>query len=130
MSEQDAARFLNDGFGGDLGEDCHASGCWDEARVRGYCSKHYQAARAEGKFGGTPCSEWPCEAVAVTRGYCSPHYHTARRDGTLPDAEDNKHKQCPGDGEGDVCWGVVKARGLCNTHYVKWYRNKKKEVRK
>ena len=127
MSEIDGERALAEAFAEALGEDCEWKGCFQPPKTRGYCGKHYHAARTAGYFGGKDCAVWPCARVGVSRGYCSAHYQEARREGTLPAAEDNEHKQCPGDGEGDVCWGVVKARGLCNTHYVKWYRNKKKE---
>lgn len=125
MSEEDGERALALAFP-DREPDCKEEECWVKAKVKGYCSRHYQAARRKGKFGGAPCLEWPCEEVGVTRGLCSNHYYKARKEGGLGGV-DRDRKPCPGDGPGDVCWGAVKARGMCNSHYVKWYRAEKRK---
>lgn len=65
---------------------CEESTCDRTAVSRGLCKKHYNKARAEGRFGGkSSCSRPSCSSAPVAKGLCNKHYLVQRRiDAGLP----------------------------------------------
>lgn len=93
-------------------EDCMVGYCDRASVVRGYCSKHYNAARARGEF-GKKCTELDCDKGAVGRGFCRTHYYEHKKAGTLPPLAE-KPTTCDVQG----CWSDAKVRGWCPKHYA------------
>lgn len=102
---------------------CNVPGCTGYKLSRGVCRNHYWRFKEEGVIKGDTCSEEGCERGVTARGYCRQHYNQKLRSGSLERLEPES-KLCPGDDPGDVCWGAVKARGLCSKHYMRARRKK------
>lgn len=87
---------------------CRVEGCGTPAKARGFCDRHYHAARREGAFSDLPrCSEEGCLGFAKARGLCDRHYALAKRTSGFgqPDCSE------PG------CDRGTYAKGLCEKHY-------------
>jgi hypothetical protein len=98
---------------------CRVSDCEIESVCKGFCKKHYTAARRAGDPAlkqQPPCTQEGCDLLAYSRGYCDNHYAIARRRGELEAAECVVAR----------CVGAVHAHGLCINHYLKQRRADKR----
>lgn len=86
---------------------CTTEDCNRPASIRGLCGRHYKHWRIANN---PPCSVDGCDKQSVDGGMCRPHYakHKAVRDGACSIVN------CPST--------VIMARGMCNSHYKRWYR--------
>lgn len=53
---------------------CKNENCNEKSQSRGYCQKHYVAARAKGEFGFRECIVDTCSKNATSKGLCPSHY--------------------------------------------------------
>lgn len=91
---------------------CIEEGCQNAGVLRGYCNRHYQAAKRNGTFGAVQCAELGCDRNATTRKLCAYHYDAHRKAGEYGTAT------CLGPG----CDRPGIARGMCASHYDQWSR--------
>lgn len=76
---------------------------------RGWCKKHYNAARKQGRTGSNlQCGAAECRRVATAKGYCDSHRRAQLKE--------KPEIVCRFEG----CKKLSESRGLCNGHYKQW----------
>jgi hypothetical protein len=87
---------------------CEVEDCEDGVRARGFCPKHYQAAKREGLLVRKGCLVPECEGDHYGRGVCKPHYKAKARQDVI-----DANLICESDG----CDQFGFYKGLCWSHH-------------
>ena len=106
---------------------CEALNCERQAYTGGYCSRHYQQIRRNGRLTpereyskrGHYCKAASCQEPQAARGYCFRHYQQVRRHGRLTPERERiwGRTGCKVSG----CPDAHVARGYCKHHYMSHY---------
>lgn len=100
---------------------CRVDGCDGVAACKGFCKKHYSAARRNGDPSlktQPPCGQEACTYLAYAKGLCDKHYALARRHKELEATPCSVYR----------CEGAVFGHGLCVNHYQRKRRLEKRQA--
>lgn len=98
-------------------ETCSVKECEGPVRARGYCVKHYAAARRRGEFISKICSQDGCSGAVYGLGVCNRHYQGFRRANPTDAARKlAQERGCAVDG----CNRPWKSINYCHMHYERW----------
>lgn len=112
---------------------CKVDGCPEDAKIRGYCTKHYFLARGKGEIPTYKdgkeipvCSVDGCNTPVYANGMCRMHRTRLLKTGTTDGGRCHPGGPCQAPG----CDRQAKTKGYCAKHYQRLRLNGTLEMRK